>query len=218
MNGETPRTGLSDRKSPLHRSTGRENHHRPPECLENRQQPDSGRIDALRAVGLKLFDGPRRERLRERCSQLLRLETKWSRWAFIGDAAAHVDQINSVGPACVSSFRRIAEFVEDRGKLNREFSHASSGHKSALLFTFRTTENNLIFDIALHLPDVTGMRFGDVNHQESHAFPVLLIKLVESGSLPPEWRSGVASKHKHNRLRSIQFRKPDSLTSIQLEQ
>jgi hypothetical protein len=44
------------------------------------------------------------------------------------------------------------------------------------------------------------MRFGDIYDQEGDAISVLLIKLVEGGSLPPEGRSSVTSKHQHDRL------------------
>jgi hypothetical protein len=43
------------------------------------------------------------------------------------------------------------------------------------------------------------MCFGNVNDQESDAIAVLLVKLIESGNLPPEWRSGIASEHKDDR-------------------
>jgi hypothetical protein len=62
------------------------------------------------------------------------------------------------------------------------------------------------------------MRFGDVNHQESDAIAVPLVKLIERGSLPPEWRSGIAAKHQHYRLGLIQFRKFDSFAFVQLKQ
>jgi hypothetical protein len=52
----------------------------------------------------------------------------------------------------------------------------------------------------LHLPDVAGMRFGDVDHQERDLLSVLLVELVESGNLPPEGRSSVAAEDEHNRL------------------
>jgi len=52
----------------------------------------------------------------------------------------------------------------------------------------------------LHLPDITGMGFGDIHDQESNAVAVLLIEFVKGGSLPPEWWSSVAAKNQHHRL------------------
>jgi len=114
-----------------------------------------------------------------------------------------IDQVDAVGPACICLFRRIAKLVKNGGKLNIEFSHASPGHKSPFLFAFRTAENDRVFNIALHLPDVAGMRLRNVNHQESDAAAVLLVKRIESGSLPPERRSGVTPEYQHHRLNFI---------------
>jgi hypothetical protein len=44
------------------------------------------------------------------------------------------------------------------------------------------------------------MRLADIDDQESDAIAILLIKLIECGNLPPEWRSRIASEHKHDRL------------------
>jgi hypothetical protein len=44
------------------------------------------------------------------------------------------------------------------------------------------------------------MRFRDVHHQESDLVPILLVKLIESGNLPPEWRSSIAAEDEHYRL------------------
>jgi hypothetical protein len=41
------------------------------------------------------------------------------------------------------------------------------------------------------------MRFRDVHHQETDLVPILLVKLIESGNLPPEWRSSVAAEDEH---------------------
>jgi hypothetical protein len=57
----------------------------------------------------------------------------------------------------------------------------------------------LLFNIALHLPDVAGMRLGDVDDQERDLISVLVVELVEGRNLPPEGRSSIASKDKHNR-------------------
>jgi hypothetical protein len=48
------------------------------------------------------------------------------------------------------------------------------------------------------------MGFGDVNHKEGNATSVLLIELVEGGSLPPKWGSGVAAEHEDHRLLPVQ--------------
>jgi hypothetical protein len=131
---------------------------------------------------------------------LVGLKAERARRALVGDAALSVDQINTIGPAGIVSFCRVAELIEDGGKLDTEFSHTSAGNERSVFLTFRAGKNNFVFDIALHLPDVAGMRFRNVNDQECDAIAELLVELIEGGSLPPEWRSGIASEHKDDRL------------------
>jgi len=52
----------------------------------------------------------------------------------------------------------------------------------------------------LRLPDVAGMGLSDVHHEKAHPAFELLVKLVEGGNLPPEWRSRVTAKDQYNRL------------------
>jgi hypothetical protein len=66
--------------------------------------------------------------------------------------------------------------------------------------THRTSEDNFVAYIALHLPDVAGMRFEDVNGIELRLVSELLIQLIESGNLPPERRSSVTAEDEHNRF------------------
>jgi hypothetical protein len=44
------------------------------------------------------------------------------------------------------------------------------------------------------------MRFRDVHHQKINLVSVLLVELIESGNLPPEWRSGVTAKNENDWL------------------
>ncbi len=133
-------------------------------------------------------------------TQQVRFKAKGTRQTFIGDAALRVDQIDAVGPAGVGPLGRVAKLVQHAGKLYAQLAHARSRDVGTLLFIFWTGENDLVFDIALHLPDVAGMRFRDVHHQKRHAIAVLLVKFVEGRNLPPEWRSGITSEHQHHRL------------------
>jgi len=55
----------------------------------------------------------------------------------------------------------------------------------------------------LHLPNIAGMRFGDVDHQESNFALILIVELVEGGNLPPERRSSVAAENHDYRLRLV---------------
>ena len=87
------------------------------------------------------------------------------------------------------------------------------GDVGALLFIFWTGENHLVFYIALHLPDVAGVRFSNVDHQKGYAILILLVEFVEGRNLPPEWRSGVAAKNQHHRLLLVQCGQLDAARS-----
>jgi hypothetical protein len=92
-------------------------------------------------------------------------------------------------------FRRIAKLVEHSRKFDPKLPDASSGYGCSFFFGLWAGKNNLIFDVALHLPHVAGMGFGNVNNQESNASAILLVKLIEGRNLPPERRSGVAAEY-----------------------
>jgi len=141
------------------------------------------------------------------CCQFIRFESEWPGLAFVGDSSLSVDQVDAVGPASIGALCRVAELVEDRRKFDPQFAYAGSCHKGAFLFIPRTGEDHLVFDVALHLPDVAGMRLGNVDDQECYPAAVLLVELIEGGSLPPEWRSSVAAEHQHDGLLLIQCRK-----------
>jgi hypothetical protein len=111
-----------------------------------------------------------------------------------------VDQIEPVRPAGIGLFRGIAEFVEHSGKLYPKFPDASSGDKCPFFFCLRTGKNNLVLDIALHLPHVAGMCFSDVHNQEGNAPSILLVKLIKGRNLPPERGSGVAAEYQNHGL------------------
>jgi hypothetical protein len=114
--------------------------------------------------------------------------------------ATGVDEIKAIRPSRVRLFGRVAKLIDYRRNLDAEFSHARSSYQRALLFVLGTRQNNLILYIALHLPYVARVRFRDVHHQKSDFVPILLIKLIKSGNLPPERRSCVAAKDEHHGL------------------
>jgi hypothetical protein len=128
------------------------------------------------------------------------LEAERTRVALVGDVAGGVDQVNPVRPGGVLLLGGVAKFVQHGGKFYSQFSHAGAGEQGSLFFAPGTGEHYLIFNIALHLPDVTGVRFRDVDHQKGGSTAVLFVKLVEGRNLPPEGRSGVASEYKDYRL------------------
>src|ERR1700691_1483544 len=142
----------------------------------------------------------RPERMNQRSRQLVGLKSKRARFALVCNAAFGVDQIDAIRPAGIGSFGRIAKLVEHGRKLDTEFPHASPSDKRAIFLSFRASKNNLVFYIALHLPNVAGMRFANVDNQERDPPAILLVELIEGGNLPPKGRSGVAPEYQNNRL------------------
>jgi hypothetical protein len=111
-----------------------------------------------------------------------------------------VDQVDAIRPPGIGLFGRVAELVQNSRELQIQFPHAGSRDERPFLFILRTGENNFILNIALHLPDIAGMGFGDIHHQEGNAISILFRELVEGGSLPPEWRSRIAAENQHHWL------------------
>jgi len=93
-------------------------------------------------------------------------ETKWTRAAFVCYAAVLVNQVNSVWPPRIRFLGGVAEFVEHGWKFDSELAHARAGNERAFFLVLGSRKNNFFFYVALHLPHVTGMRFGDVHHQK----------------------------------------------------
>ncbi len=132
--------------------------------------------------------------------QLFGVEAEGAGLALVRHATGCVNQVEAIGPRRVRLLGGVTEFVEHRGNVDSQLAHAGSGDGSAFLFAPRTRENNLLFYVALHLPDIAGMRLGDVDHEERDLTSILLVELVEGRNLPPEGRSSVASKDEHDRL------------------
>jgi hypothetical protein len=131
--------------------------------------------------------------------QSIGLETERTRRSFVSDSAVAIDQVEAIGPGRVGGFGGVAEFIEQGRNLDAELSHTGSGNKCPFLFAARTGEDDFVLDVALHLPDVAGMRLGNVNHEKFRLRGVIFVELIEGRNLPPERRSGVAAKNQHYR-------------------
>jgi hypothetical protein len=127
--------------------------------------------------------------------QFDRLESKWAGLRLVGNAALGVNQIKSIRPPRIRAFGRVTEFVEHRGNLDAQLSNASSRNYRPLFFVLRACENNFIFNVALHLPNIARMGFGDVDDDKIDLTLILVEQFVESGYLPPEWRSGITAEN-----------------------
>lgn len=72
-------------------------------------------------------------------------------------------------------------------------SYANPSDEGAIFFSLGARKNDLVFDIALHLLNLAGTRFGNVDHQERDAPAILLAQLIEGRNLPPQRRSSGAA-------------------------
>jgi hypothetical protein len=77
-----------------------------------------------------------------------------------------IEEIKAVRPGGIVSLGGIAELVECGGNFDAEFADAGSGDERAIFFRFGIGEQNLVFQVALGLPDVCGMRLGDIDDEE----------------------------------------------------
>src|SRR5579875_3306542 len=134
------------------------------------------------------------------------VEAEGSRFRFEANASVATDQIEAVGPAGVLGFHAILNGIEQRGNRDVELSHARGRDTGALFIGSRISKEHVLFDIALHLPDIGRMRLGDIDDVESGAILVLLVELVERGNLPAKWRSGVTAEDEDHWLRSAKGR------------
>jgi hypothetical protein len=154
----------------------------------------------------------------KREAELIWLESERARLALESHATMRVDQIHAVRPAGVRTLGGVPEFVQHCGKLYPQLAHAKSGDVLTLVFILRTGEDDLIPDVALHLPHITGMSFGDVYGQKGDTILVLLVELVEGGNLPPKGRSGVTAEDEHYGLAGVEGRKLDSTRFVLFHQ
>ena len=141
---------------------------------------------------------PLPKRALERCGEFVRMEAEGAGLALVDDAALGVDEVNAVGPAGVGLLGGVGEIVEQRGELDAELADAGGSEFSTFVLRFWAREDDVVLDVALHLPDVAGMRFEDVNRVERDAVVIPIVELVEGRNLPPEGRSSVAAKDEHD--------------------
>jgi hypothetical protein len=111
-----------------------------------------------------------------------------------------IDEIEAVGPSGVGLLGRVIEVVEDGGELDTELADAGVGDFAALVEVAGTRENDVIFYVALHLPDVAGMCFENVDGEEADAIVVVVVELVEGRNLPPVGRSRVTAEDEDDRF------------------
>jgi len=150
-------------------------------------------------------------------AEVVGFEAEGAGRTFEDNAVVGVDEVEAVGPSGVGALGGVAELVEDGGELDAEFADAGSGDVGALVFVFGAGEDNIVFDVALHLPDVAGMGFENVDGQEADFSVVVVVELVEGGNLPPEGRSSVAAEDEDDGLPGGKLGELDALAFVEFQ-
>ena len=155
------------------------------------------------------------DQLNQRGVQFIRLEAEGTGTALEDDVLARVDQINAIRPTGVGLLGGIAELVKHGGKLDAKLANARAGNQRAFFFVLGTGKDDVVANVAFHLPNVAGMGFKNVDDKKSDLAAVLIVELVEGRSLPPEGRSSVASEDQHDGLLRGQRRQLNSLSFVE---
>ena len=124
--------------------------------------------------------------------------------ALVKHLASGGDQVHAVRPAGVGRFDAVVEPIDECGEFDSEAAHAGASDIEAFGFVFGAGEEHVIAQVRLHLPDIGGVRFKDVDGVKRDLVPVLLCEFVQGGNLPPKGRSSVAAEDKHDGLRRPQ--------------
>ncbi len=143
------------------------------------------------------------------------MEAKWARLAFVDEASIAVYEEETIRPSCVGLLGDVIQSVDHCGKFDPQFTHATVGDIEAFIEVAGARKDDVVLHVALHLPDITGVSFEDVDGVERDVVPVLLKQLVEGRNLPPEGRSSVAAEDEDDGLLSPE-RREANVTSLVL--
>jgi len=154
----------------------------------------------------------------QRFFEIVWFEAEWTRLALVRDSVVLIDKIDAIGPAGVGGLSCVIESVDHCGEFDSKFAHAGSSNIRTLVEIFRTRENDLVFEIALGLPDVAGVCLDNVDDQKGDSITVLIVELVEGGNLPPEGRSSVAAEDEHDGLTCGESRELHRCGFVELDQ
>jgi hypothetical protein len=114
--------------------------------------------------------------------------------AFVDDLAGAVDQVEAVGPGGVLALDGVIDAIDERGEANAEGPHTAIGDVKALGVRLRIAEDDVVADVAAHLPDVARVGFFDIHGEEGDTVAIFVVKPIERGNLPAEGRSRVTAE------------------------
>ena len=123
------------------------------------------------------------------------MESKRAGSGLVAHSSVSINHVEAIGPARIGSLRWIVKRIDHGREFNPEFHHAELTDLAAFIETLRARKHDVVVEIVGVLPHVAGVRFAYVHHIERDAVSVFLVKLIESGNLPPEWWSRITAKN-----------------------
>src|SRR5215470_9990222 len=93
----------------------------------------------------------------------------------------------------------IRDAVQKSGNADAQFPYAGGSRRIALTIASRRGEQHAVADVRGHLPEIGRVRLLDIDHIECDTIFIHVVKPVEGGNLPPEWRSSVAPEYQYDR-------------------
>jgi hypothetical protein len=87
--------------------------------------------------------------------------SRWSGFGFEADDAFLIDQIKVIRPTGIL-LDLVLNSIDQRGEWDVELTHARACHIVAFGKSGRALREDAVPDVARHLPDIAGTRFGDV--------------------------------------------------------
>ena len=110
-----------------------------------------------------------------------------------------IDQVEAVGPTGIGGLGMVFEPIDESWELDPKLTDTAVGDRVALIHVTRSGEDDFVFDVALHLPNVAWVRLENVHRVESDFTAILLCHRVENGNLPPKRRSSIAAENEYDR-------------------
>lgn len=128
------------------------------------------------------------------------VESKRARPALVDNPSVAIDQVDSIRPASVGLLGLIVQAVDNGREFQSKSSHAALSDGFALAGILGAAEHDVLAYVALHLPDIAGMGFKNIDRKERNFPSIHIPQPVQRGSLPPKWRSSVTAEDEYHRL------------------
>jgi hypothetical protein len=102
------------------------------------------------------------------------MKSKRTRFALESDLSILLNQVQAIGPTGVCHFNLVIEAIDESREFDVQLANAGASHGSSLLLVSRTAKQDIVANIALHLPHVGRVSFEDVYGEEVYLALVLL--------------------------------------------